>query len=114
LSCAFQQATVGEHPSVKPTQVLVGRRLQGAYKLGQTVVLRVTVAQMLTETLGISHADTFALLPTPTPHGFQIFVHTVVFQEPLPLAGVAGQHLCLAVYDAAYIHVKLSGHWSAE
>ena len=55
-----------------------------------------------------------ALLGAPIAHGLHVVVHAVVFAEPIPLAGVTGQHLGFGFDDAANVHIEAGNDFPSE
>src|SRR6266404_4118156 len=58
----------------------------------ENVVMRVGVAFVLREGLAIGDADFFTAPGAPLPAAFEVFVDAMLFEEPVALAGVTGEH----------------------
>ena len=79
---------------------------------GQQIILRIAVSQVLPESLGIRRADQFPAPAAHRLHGLDVFIHAVLFQEPLALAGMAGEHAGLRLDHAGGVHDRrrIDGH----
>jgi hypothetical protein len=70
--------------------------LQG---LGQPVLSRISVAPVLAEDFGMRTTDLLASLLAPLACRFEVLVHAMLAPQPLPLGGVALEHLQLRFED---------------
>src|SRR5438034_78147 len=66
-------------------------------ELAEEVVLGVGMAAVLAEAFGGGDAALTAALARPLPHRADVFVDAEVLQQQLSLAGVAAEHLDLAL-----------------
>src|SRR5262249_35180001 len=86
----------------------------GAQELGQEVVLRVAVAEVLAEALGVGDAGLPAAAGTPVAPRGEGGGHAGGREQPLALAGVRRQHLGLGGDDRAHVDTEGRLHVAAQ
>ena len=79
----------------------------------EQVVVRVGMPEVLSEGLGLRHPDLGAPVGAPLLLAVEIFVDAVLPQEPVALAGMAGEHLPLELEDARHVDVEARRLWPA-
>src|SRR4051812_28863470 len=72
-------------------------------------VLRIAMAQVLPKSLGMGDAGFVAALRAPGMHGPGELVDAVVLEQPVALAGMAGEHRGFALQDVRDVDVKAGG-----
>src|SRR4051794_41772516 len=65
--------------------------------------------EVLSEGLGLRHPDLGAPVRAPFLLAVEIFVDAVLPQEPVTLAGMAGEHLSLELEDARHVDMEARG-----
>src|SRR5262245_53443575 len=89
--------SIGIPPRQYARSLLGGRRFRLKAELRQQlhkqVVVRVGMTFVLCERFAVGDADFFAAPSAPFFAAFEIFIDAVLLEEPVPLAGMAGQHL---------------------
>src|SRR4051812_38224706 len=73
------------------------RFLSSWQELRENIILWIAMAQVLAKSLGESNPELAAALGAPLFHRDDIVVHAVMLQQPVALAGVAGEHVGLQV-----------------
>ncbi len=73
--------------------------------------MRVRVAEVLPERLGVLDADLRAARGGPLGLALKVLVDPVLPEQPVPLAGVAGQHPPLDLEDRRDVHEKPRRLW---
>ena len=100
----------GNNIRTHPTALLsAGGSNEIAEFFREPIVLRKTVAAMLAEGLGKFAAGLSAPQSAVPLHRVQVFIDAVMGQQPVALAGVAGQHPGLEVDDGGDIDHTIGG-----
>ena len=61
----------------------------------QTIVRRIRMPSVLTEGFAVFDAEFLATMSAPPFAAVEVFVDAVLFEQPVSLASVAGEHLLL-------------------